>query len=118
MNKELSQEMSKKDESLDKLRRTLDIELNKPPTEVEKFIEVIKEVIVEKPIEVIKEVKVVNKDKLLLLQETISKMKDEIRKKDEKILQIENNVVELEKIKGPIKGKFMGSTNLNDNIYK
>ena len=106
VNKELSQEISKKDESLDELRQTLDIELNKPPTEVEKVIEVIKEV------------KVVNKDKLLLLQETISKMKDEIRKKDEKILQIENNVVELEKIKGPIKGKFMGSTNLNDNIYK
>ncbi len=113
-NKELSQEIYKKDESLDELRQTLDIELNKPPTEVEKIIEVI----VEKPIEVIKEVKVVNKDKLILLQETISKMKDEIRKKDEKILQIENNVVELEKIKGPIKGKFMGSTNLNDNIYK
>ena len=106
VNKELSQEISKKDESLDELRQTLDIELNKPPTEVEKVIEVIKEV------------KVVNKDKLILLQETISKMKDEIRKKDEKILQIENNVVELEKIKGPIKGKFMGSTNLNDNIYK
>ena len=114
VNKELSQEIYKKDESLDELRQTLDIELNKPPTEVEKIIEVI----VEKPIEVIKEVKVVNKDKLILLQETISKMKDEIRKKDEKILQIENNVVELEKIKGPIKGKFMGSTNLNDNIYK
>lgn len=84
MNKELSQEISKKDESLDELKQTLDIELNKPPTEVEKIIEVI----VEKPIEVIKEVKVVNKDKLILLQETISKMKDEIRKKDEKIYKL------------------------------
>ena len=45
-------------------------------------------------------------------------MKDDIRKKDEIILQIEKNVVELEKVKEPIKAKFMGSTNLNDNIYK
>ena len=64
------------------------------------------------------QIKVDNKDKMKLLQETISSMKDEIRKKDEKILQIEKNVVELENIRGPIKGKFMGSTNLNDKLYK
>jgi DNA repair exonuclease SbcCD ATPase subunit len=102
--------MSKKDESLDELRRTLDVELDKPPVEVEKVVEVIKEVPVEKIVE--------NKEKLIKLQETITKMRDELREKDEKLLQIEKNLVELEKIKGPIKGVFMGSSNLNDNIYK
>lgn len=107
---QLEIQMSKKDESLDELRRTLDVELDKPPVEVEKVVEVIKEVPVEKIVE--------NKEKLIKLQETITKMRDELREKDEKILQIEKNLVELEKIKGPIKGVFMGSSNLNDNIYK
>ena len=113
---QLEIQMSKKDESLDELRRTLDVELDKPPVEVEKVVEVIKEVPVEKIVE--KEVKVENKEKLIKLQETITKMRDELREKDEKLLQIEKNLVELEKIKGPIKGVFMGSSNLNDNIYK
>lgn len=82
----------------------------------EKPKEVIKEIEIEKIVE--KEVKIENKEKLKKLQQTISTMKDEIRKKDEKILQIEKNVVELEKIKGPIKAKFMGSTNLNDKLYR
>lgn len=107
---QLETQMSKKDESLDELRRTLDVELDKPPVEVEKVVEVIKEVPVEKIVE--------NKEKLIKLQETITKMRDELREKDEKLLQIEKNLVELEKIKGPIKGVFMGSSNLNDNIYK
>lgn len=107
---QLEIQMSKKDESLDELRRTLDVELDKPPVEVEKVVEVIKEVPVEKIVE--------NKEKLIKLQETITKMRDELREKDEKLLQIEKNLVELEKIKGPIKGVFMGSSNLNDNIYK
>ena len=82
----------------------------------EKPKEIIKEIEVEKIVK--EEIKVEDKEKLKKLQKTISHMTDEIRKKDEKILQIEKNVVELEKIKGPIKGKFMGSTNLNDNLYR
>ena len=88
----------------------------KPKKAAPKPKEVIKEIEIEKIVE--KEVKIENKEKLKKLQQTISTMKDEIRKKDEKILQIEKNVVELEKIKGPIKAKFMGSTNLNDKLYR
>lgn len=94
----------------------LEILLEEKPKEVIKTVEVIKEVPVEKVVE--KEVKVENKEKLNKLQDTISKMRDELREKDEKILQIEKNLVELEKIKGPIKGVFMGSSNLNDNLYR
>lgn len=136
------QELGSKIAELEKENRDLSQKLTefvtKPPTIIEKEVpvekikivekevpvEIIKEVVreVEKPIEVIKEVvkevKVENKEKLKKLQETISVMRDELREKDEKILQFEKNIVELEKIKGPIKGKFMGSTNLNDNLYR
>ena len=121
----LTKKIEELEESLDMVLTDTEMEIselskkirhleNLPPEVIEKPVEVIKEVI----IEVTKEIKVDNKDKLKLLQETISTMKDDIRKKDEKILQIEKNVVELEKVKGPIKAKFMGSTNLNDNLYR
>jgi len=74
--------------------------------------EIIKEVMIEKV------VKTENKEKLTKLQETISIMSDNIREKDEKILHIQQSMLELEKVKGPIRGKFMGSTNLNDNLYR
>jgi len=41
-----------------------------------------------------------------------------MRKKDDNILQLEKNVVELQKVKGPTKGQFMRSSNLNDNLYR
>ncbi len=50
---ELKNEMSKKDEKLDELRRSLDIALDKPPVEIIKEVEVIKEV--EKPNEPVEE---------------------------------------------------------------
>jgi len=78
----------------------------------EKPKEIIKEVTVEKVI------KTENKEKLIKLQETISLMSDSLREKDEKILQIQQTMLELDKVTGPIRGKFMGSTNLNDKIYK
>jgi len=92
--------------------------------EIEKPIEVIKEVIkeIEKPIEIIKEVEVVkeieNKEKQKKLQDTIQTLREDIRKKDETILQLEKNVLELQEIKGPIKAQYMRSSNLNDNLYR
>ena len=59
-----------------------------------------------------------NKDKQKKLQETIKQLRDDIRKKDDNILQLEKNVVELQKVKGPTKGQFMRSSNLNDNLYR
>ena len=78
----------------------------------EKPKEIIKEVIIEKI------VNTENKEKLTKLKETISIMSDSIREKDKKILQIQQSMLDLEEIKGPIRGKFMGSTNLNDKLYK
>ena len=82
--------------------------------EIEKPIEVIKEVI--KEVEIIKEVE--NKDKQKKLQDSIKQLREDNRKKDDIILQLEKNVVELQKVKGPIKGQFMKSSNLNDNLYR
>ena len=82
--------------------------------EIEKPIEVVKEVI--KEIEIIKEVE--NKNKQNKLQDTIKQLREDIRKKDDIILQLEKNVVELQKVKGPTKGQFMRSSNLNDNLYR
>jgi predicted RNase H-like nuclease (RuvC/YqgF family) len=69
-------------------------------------------------VEIIKEVEVDNKEKQKLLQETIQKLREEIRKKDESILQLEKNIVELKEIQGPVRGQFMKSSNLNDNLYR
>jgi len=81
-----------------------------------------KEIIVEKPIEIIKEVEVVkeveNKDKLNQLQNTIQSLRDEITKKDNKILHLEENLLELKKVQGPTKAQYMRSSNLNDNLYR
>ena len=82
--------------------------------EIEKPIEVIKEVI--KEVEIIKEVE--NKDKQKKLQDSIKQLREDNRKKDDIILQLEKNVVELQKVKGPTKGQFMRSSNLNDNLYR
>ena len=82
--------------------------------EIEKPVEVVKEVI--KEVEIIKEVE--NKDKQNKLQDSIKQLREDIRKKDDIILQLEKNVVELQKVKGPTKGQFMRSSNLNDNLYR
>jgi len=113
---------------------------------IEKPIEIIKEVIIEKPIEIIKEVMVTNneeinillskiselenkpekvvevirksdnKEKQQMLQKTIQQLRDDIRKKDEKILQLEKDIIHLKEINRPIKGQFMRSSNLYDNL--
>jgi hypothetical protein len=95
---------------------------NKPPKIIEK------EIVVEKPVEIIKEVEVIkeveiiketeNKEKQQMLQKTIQSLREDIRKKDEMILQLEKNIVELQEIKGPIKAQYMRSSNLNDNLYR
>ena len=87
-----------------------------PPKVIEKEIPVEKIVEVEKVVEVVKQVD--NKEKQKLLQDTIQKLRDEIRKKDESILQLEKNIVELKETQGPVRGQFMRSSNLNDNLYR
>ena len=99
------------------LKRKVTILEKKSPGEP---IEVIKEIKV--PVEVIKEVEVINlvenKEKQEKLQQTISTLQENIRTQSEKISKMENLISELEKIKGPIKGQFMGSSNINDSLYR
>lgn len=82
--------------------------------EVEKIVEIIKEVEVEKIVE--KELD--NKEKQQVLQKTISNLREEIREKDEKILQLEKSLVSLKNMEVPTKGQFMRSSNIEDNLYK
>lgn len=85
---------------------------NKPPRVIEK------EIPIEKIVEIEKVVEVDNKEKQKMLQDTIQKLREDIRKKDESILQLEKNIVELKETQGPVKGQFMRSSNLNDNLYR
>jgi hypothetical protein len=88
------------------------------PVEVEKIVEkeIIKEIKVEVPIENSKDSNV--KEKLQALQKTISNLREDLREKEEKILQLEKSLVDLQKIKVPIKGQFMRSSNIEDNLYR
>ena len=81
----LEEEMSKKDEELDELRRNLDIALDKPPVEIIKEVEVIKEV--------------ENNEKLKMLGETLQKLRKDLLLKDKKIEELENINKQLESIK-------------------
>jgi hypothetical protein len=81
----LKQEMSKKDEELDEVRRNLDIILDKPPIEIIKEVEVIKEV--------------ENNEKLKMMGETLQKLRKDLSLKDKKIEELENINKQLESIK-------------------
>ena len=81
----LKEEMSKKDEELDEVRRNLDIILDKPPIEIIKEVEVIKEV--------------ENNEKLKMMGETLQKLRKDLSLKDKKIEELENINKQLESIK-------------------
>jgi len=70
------------------------------------------------PVEVIKEVEVVNTEKNKLLQETISKLQTQIRDKDKKISELEEVVSSFSREIQGIRGTFLRSSNLNDDLYK
>jgi len=81
----LKEEMSKKDKELDEVRRNLDIILDKPPIEIIKEVEVIKEV--------------ENNEKLKMMGETLQKLRKDLSLKDKKIEELENINKQLESIK-------------------
>ena len=72
----------------------------------------------EKIIEVIKEVEVINTDKNKLLQETIIKLHTQIRDKDKKISELEEFVQSFNREIQGIRGTFLRSSNLKDDLYK
>ena len=95
----LKNEMSKKDEKLDELRHNLDELLDKPPIEIIKEVEVIKEI--EKP-----------NDKVNLLQQTIQNLTSEVRELKKKNEELENKLNDQPRQSGEIPAKFFGGSNL------
>jgi len=100
---ELKNEMSKKDEKLDELRRSLDIALDKPPVEIIKEVEVIKEV--EKP-----------NDKVIMLQDTLQKLRSEMKDKNTEIDSLKGVIKELESRLNPTGAVYMKGSNINENL--
>ena len=105
--KQLEEEMSKKDEELDELRRNLDIILDEPP------VEIIKEV--EKIVEVIKEVEKPN-DRMEMLQETLLTLRKELQTKNERIKELEKINRDLENLSSQKGAVFLRGSNLNNRI--
>ena len=109
--KQLEEEMSKKDEKLDELRRNLDIildiTLDEPP------VEIIKEV--EKIVEVIKEVEKPN-DRVEMLQETLISLRKELQTKNERIKELEKINRDLENLSSNKGAVFLRGSNLNNRI--
>jgi len=103
----------------------LEVLLEEKPKEVIKEVEVIKEieVIKEVPVEVVKEVEVIKEvksqgspEKLKGLQNTIQKLKEEIREKDKSISQYEQIMLELDKEFKNQTATYLASTNLNREL--
>ena len=96
-------EMSKKEKSLDELRRNLDEVLDKPPVEIIKEVEVIKEV--EQP-----------NDKLKMLSETLMKLRGQLKDRDDEILQLKDLNKQMEMRLNPTGAVYLKGSNINENI--
>jgi hypothetical protein len=95
--------MSKKDEELDELRRTLDEHLAKPPVEV----------VVEK-----ETTDNSSKSKLDALQNTLAKVRQETLEKDKKIKELELTIQEIQKFQENKQAVYLKGSNLDDKLYK
>ena len=98
----LKNEMSKKDEELDELRHNLDELLNKPPVEIIKEVEVIKEV--------------ENNEKLKMMGETLQKLRKELSLKDKKIEELEEINKQLESMKVSQGAVYLKGSNLTRRL--
>ena len=95
--------MSKKDEELDELRRTLDEHLAKPPVEV-----VVEKEIMDNSL----------KSKLDALQKTLAKARQETLEKDKKIKELEQTIQEIQKFQENKQAVYLKGSNLDDKLYK
>jgi len=95
--------MSKKDEELDELRRTLDEHLAKPPVEV----------VVEK-----ETTDNSSKSKLDALQNTLAKVRQETLEKDKKIKELEQTIQEIQNFQENKQAVYLKGSNLDDKLYK
>jgi hypothetical protein len=103
MEKNFQDEMSKKENSLDELRRSLDEVLDKPPVEIIKEIEVVKEV--EQP-----------NEKLKMLSETLMKLRSQLNDKDDEILQLKDLNKQMEMRLNPTGAVYLKGSNINENM--
>jgi hypothetical protein len=95
--------MSKKDEELDELRRTLDEHLDKPPVKV----------VVEK-----ETTDNLSKSKLDALQNTLAKVRQETLEKDKKIKELEQTIQEIQKFQENKQAVYLKGSNLDNKLYK
>jgi hypothetical protein len=95
--------MSKKDEELDELRRTLDEHLAKPTVEV----------VVEK-----ETTDNLSKSKLDALQNTLAKVRQETLEKDKKIKELEQTIQEIQKFQENKQAVYLKGSNLDNKLYK
>jgi hypothetical protein len=109
---QLETEMSKKDENLDEVRRNLNIALDKPPVEVEKIVEVIKEVVIEKEI-----TDNSLKPKLDALQNTVQKLKQDNIDKDKLIKEYEQTIKDIQVHQQNTKAMYLRGSNLDEKLY-
>jgi hypothetical protein len=98
----LKNQMSKKDEELDELRHNLDELLGKPPVEIIKEVEVIKEV--------------ENNEKLKMMGETLQKLRKELSLKDKKIEELEEINKQLESMKVSQGAVYLKGSNLTRRL--
>ena len=90
------------EEELDKVRRSLDEHLSKPPIEIIKEVEVIKEVD--------------NNEKLKMMGETLQKLRKELLLKDKKIEELEGINKQLESIKVSQGAVYLKGSNITQKL--
>ena len=100
---QLETEMSKKDESLDELRRNLDEVLDRPPIEIIKEVEVVKEV-------------TTDNSKQRMLETTLLNLKKELTQKNQLIDELTQKNKLLESKESPQSAVYLKGSNLNERI--
>jgi len=104
---QMENEMSKKQQELDEVRHSLDIHLAKPP--VEKIVEVV----VEK-----ESTDNSLKPKLDALQNTLTKVRQETLDKDKKIRELEQTILDIQRLQENKQAVYLKGSNLDDKLYK
>jgi hypothetical protein len=99
--------MSKKEQEIDELRQTLDEHLDRPP------LEKIVEVVVEKEI-----MDNSLKSKLDALQTTLAKVRQETLEKDKKIRELEQIILDIQRLQENKQAVYLKGSNLDDKLYK
>jgi hypothetical protein len=99
---ELGGIISKLEEELNKVRRSLDEHLSKPPIEIIREVEVIKEVD--------------NNEKLKMMGETLQKLRKELLLKDKKIEELESINKQQENVKNNQTATYLNGSNLNRTL--